>query len=222
MHKIIAELSNRAEFILVVAVAFGWITAGSLAAAFHLAPAAHHGNGSLIALAIVEIAIMVVLAAFLAARGWTFAKIGLRPTAKDTGIGLLLWLAAYALWIVVWMLTAILSPQTAQTISHTQVVVGAVSLSTAVTVSLVNPLFEEVFVVGYVMTALRSGKSEWMTVNVSVALRLLYHLYQGPLGVLSIIPIGIIFAFWYLRTGRLWPVIVAHAAMDLIALLAST
>jgi membrane protease YdiL (CAAX protease family) len=57
-------------------------------------------------------------------------------------------------------------------------------------------------------------------VNVSVALRLVCHLYQGTLGVLSVIPVGLIFAYWYVRTGRLWPLIVAHALLDFISLAA--
>ena len=49
-------------------------------------------------------------------------------------------------------------------------------------------------------------------------LRLAIHLYQGAIGVVSVLPIGILFAVYYLRTGKLWPVVVAHAAMDLVAL----
>ena len=65
-----------------------------------------------------------------------------------------------------------------------------------------------------------TGDKPWATICVSVALRLLYHLYQGPMGVLGIIPIGLLFAFWFAKMGRLWPVIVAHGLMDLIGLLA--
>jgi membrane protease YdiL (CAAX protease family) len=33
-----------------------------------------------------------------------------------------------------------------------------------------------------------------------------------------IIPLGFIFAYWFARTGRLWPVILAHAIFDFIGL----
>ena len=55
-------------------------------------------------------------------------------------------------------------------------------------------------------------------VHVSVAIRLLYHLYQGAIAI-GVVPFGLIFALWYRRTGRLWPVIVAHALTDFAALL---
>jgi uncharacterized protein len=56
-------------------------------------------------------------------------------------------------------------------------------------------------------------------VNVSVAIRLVYHLYQGAIGVVTIIPFGLIVTWWYARTGKLWPILVAHAAIDFMGLL---
>jgi membrane protease YdiL (CAAX protease family) len=53
---------------------------------------------------------------------------------------------------------------------------------------------------------------------ISAAIRLLYHLYQGPLAFFGIVPFGLVVAGWYARSGRLWPVIVAHAIGDFIAL----
>jgi uncharacterized protein len=86
---------------------------------------------------------------------------------------------------------------------------------------LINPFFEEVFVCGYVMTALKRADNPWAAINTSVAIRMLYHLYQGPKGVLSIIPFGLIFGFSYARTGRLWPLVIAHSIADLLALLSA-
>jgi membrane protease YdiL (CAAX protease family) len=94
-----------------------------------------------------------------------------------------------------------------------------IPLWVVITNTIVNPLFEEVFETGYVVAALKRDNNPWLAINASVAIRLACHLYQGPLGVLSIIPTGLILAFWFARTGRLWPVILAHAAMDLIAIL---
>lgn len=57
-------------------------------------------------------------------------------------------------------------------------------------------------------------------VNISAAIRLSYHLYQGAAGVLSVVPIGLLFAYWFARTRQLWPLIVAHAILDLVGLAA--
>ncbi|TMG91207.1 MAG: CPBP family intramembrane metalloprotease [Betaproteobacteria bacterium] len=47
-------------------------------------------------------------------------------------------------------------------------------------------------------------------------LRVLYHLYQGPLGAIYIVVFGIVLAIYYLRTKQLWPGIFAHMFTDLV------
>ena len=112
-------------------------------------------------------------------------------------------------------------PQAALAVASPHVSSSAgISLATAIVVSLVNPVFEEVFVCGYIIAALRKSSNPWIGVHVSVAIRLLYHLYQGAAALLAAVPFGLIAALWYQRTGKLWPVIVAHAVIDFIGLLA--
>lgn len=96
--------------------------------------------------------------------------------------------------------------------------VGTVSLSTMILLSTVNPVFEEVLVVGYVMSVIQRRHSMWLAINISTLIRLSYHLYQGPVAIISIVPMGLLFGYCYARTGRLWPLILAHAMMNFIPL----
>ena len=66
-----------------------------------------------------------------------------------------------------------------------------------VLVSTVNPIFEETLVCGYIVTALGSRRKSWMGIGVSAAIRLLYHLYQGPMGIIGMAPLALAFAWWY-------------------------
>lgn len=100
-------------------------------------------------------------------------------------------------------------------------VAPGLSVPLVIVASIINSTFEELFVSGYVIPALRERGSFWTAVNTSIAIRLSYHLYQGPIGVLNIIPVGFLFAVRYARTGQLWPLIVAHAILDVAGLLAS-
>ena len=84
--------------------------------------------------------------------------------------------------------------------------------------SVLNSLFEVLFVCGYLSTALQAKKGFWFAVNASAGLRLIYHLYQGPWAVISILPIGLAFAIWFAQTRQLWPLVVAHALFDLLGL----
>ena len=60
--------------------------------------------------------------------------------------------------------------------------------------------------------------SKSIAFNVSLALRVPSHLYQGPLGVIPIAVMAIVFTLVYVKMGRLWPVIVAHGLLDFVGL----
>ncbi len=85
-----------------------------------------------------------------------------------------------------------------------------------IAVSIINPIFEETFVCGYVVSVLKERADVTTAVTISTAIRLLYHLYQGPIAFISIIPFGLVLGYSYAGTGRLWPVIVAHGLGDFI------
>ena len=82
----------------------------------------------------------------------------------------------------------------------------------------VNSFFEETIVSGYVITAL-SPQGAGLAITASTLLRFLYHLYQGPLAAISILPLGLLFGAVFWRWRNLWPLIVAHTIANLIAFL---
>jgi len=93
-----------------------------------------------------------------------------------------------------------------------------VSMQLVFLASTVNGIFEELFVAGYIITVLRDTRGTWTAINVSTVVRLLYHLYQGPIGVITIVPMGLLYGFVYARTRQLWPLIFAHILIDIIGL----
>jgi len=56
--------------------------------------------------------------------------------------------------------------------------------------------------------------ARWGVILVSGALFGLVHLYQGPTSVVAIGLQGVLYGVYYLRFGRLWPMIVGHALYD--------
>jgi membrane protease YdiL (CAAX protease family) len=85
-------------------------------------------------------------------------------------------------------------------------------------VAFANGWAEEVIVVGFLFTRLRQLRiSPAAAVILTSALRGLYHLYQGFGAGLGNLAMGLVFGYVYLRTGRLWPLIVAHAVIDAVA-----
>jgi membrane protease YdiL (CAAX protease family) len=84
--------------------------------------------------------------------------------------------------------------------------------------STVNGIFEELFVAGYIIIVLAATRGTWVAINVSTVVRLLYHLYQGPVGVITIVPMGLLYGYVYARTRQLWPLIFAHVLIDIVGL----
>lgn len=81
-----------------------------------------------------------------------------------------------------------------------------------------NGFAEEVVVVGYLITRLKQlGLSQSRAVFASSALRGLYHLYQGIGAGLGNIVMGVVFGVAWCRTGRLWPLVIAHGIIDTVA-----
>ncbi len=84
--------------------------------------------------------------------------------------------------------------------------------------ALANGWAEEVIVVGYLITRLRQLRVSPVTAVVATSvLRGIYHLYQGFGAGLGNLAMGVVFGYVYLRTGRLWPLIIAHALIDAVA-----
>ena len=79
-----------------------------------------------------------------------------------------------------------------------------------------NGFLEEVLVVGYLLTRLDQLKvTPWIAILISAVLRGSYHLYQGFGGFLGNAIMGVVFAYWFRRTRRLWPLVIAHSLLDI-------
>ncbi len=81
-----------------------------------------------------------------------------------------------------------------------------------------NGFAEEVVVVGYLITRLRElGMTSRAAMLASSALRAVYHLYQGFGAGLGNLVMGLVFSYVWTRTGRLWPLVIAHGVIDTVA-----
>lgn len=81
-----------------------------------------------------------------------------------------------------------------------------------------NSVLEEVIVVGYLLR--RLGQLGWTPTAALVASSLLrgsYHLYQGVGGFVGNMVMGVVFVLLYRRWGRVGPLVVAHALLDIVA-----
>ncbi|AZG46890.1 CPBP family intramembrane glutamic endopeptidase [Gordonia insulae] len=81
-----------------------------------------------------------------------------------------------------------------------------------------NAAAEEIIVVAYFITRLRQlGTSENTSLAASAVLRGGYHLYQGVGAGLGNIVMGLVFGRFFQITSRVWPLVIAHALIDIVA-----
>lgn len=79
-------------------------------------------------------------------------------------------------------------------------------------------LTEEVIFIGYLFDRLgRLGWGTWTIILSTAALRGAYHAYQGFGPIVGNIAMGVVFGWAYHRWGRVMPLVLAHALIDVIA-----
>ena len=93
---------------------------------------------------------------------------------------------------------------------------GTVSV---ISVLVINSFYEEFLLNGYLFKILANYKSKFI-ILLSVGLRMSYHTYQGWIGLVSVLVIGIVFSLYYLKYAKLWPIIIAHGLINLSSIYA--
>lgn len=77
---------------------------------------------------------------------------------------------------------------------------------------------EEIVVLAFVLTRLRQlGWSNERALITGAVIRGSYHLYQGYGGFVGNAVMGLIFGWWFQRTRRVWPLLIAHFVIDAVS-----
>jgi uncharacterized protein len=221
MKQFVQALSGRAEFLIVVLGSLGLTLLSNLqlvldpAIAEQLPP---FNNEILISNLVYELFVLLWLSAFMKARGWTLERLGFSMSLRDTALGLLLAIMVFcAVWLIEHTLGSA-APAMLESARRFDRVSGELDLWAMLLASVVDAVFEELFVCAYVISALKEKRKAAFALNVSIALRVGCHMYQGVYGVLIGGAWGVVFGYWYLKSGRIWPVLVAHAGLLFIEL----
>lgn len=219
LRGVVSRWPAWVEVLIVALGVFGLIILGSARYLSGKVPSAAITESHLRSLLVQEPVILLLVGGFLYLRGWTPKRLSRPPRSIDALVGLGLGIGAYTAYIILWTLATAARLQPTYLHGATTMVSGHMALITVIAVCIINPLFEEVFVCGYVITLAKERGHLTIGVNASIAIRLAYHLYQGGVGVVAIVPFGLIMAVWYSRTHRLWPVMIAHALNDFVGLI---
>lgn len=204
--------TTPAEAASVSAICFGWAilsSSQSVAAGFN---SSSFTDGSMLGLIGMEFAFGAIALLVLHMRGYSLPSLYPNPSLGGVGLGIGLYIASLvASWVAV---APFVVNQPTQPID-TMVSNANVSLPSVVAVALVNGVYEEVFLLGFLLRGLR-GYGFSVALGVSLLVRVLYHLYQGPLGAVSVLAFGLILSLYYVKTNALFPAVFAHVLADII------
>lgn len=208
----------RAQIALVLGVCVGWPAFSGIYGLMRRPTGAvfQSSDASLFGTVAAEVVFALVFVLYLRRSGWTMANVADAPRPADLARGLGVWLLMYLAYALNFLLLRAAIPGFGAWAAAPHFG-GTLSVPAILLVSLVNPVFEEFLFLGYATNVFRRHGA-WIAGAASVVLRLLVHTYQGPIALVGILPLGIVFTAYYLRTHRVWPVIVAHAIQDAVAL----
>ena len=155
-----------------------------------------------------------------------WGELGLtRPRWSDLGWGILVLVLGYICYYGVMILIYRLGPYAREFISQQSVSVprsGPKNLADYLSIaaaSLSIGFGEELLFRGYLISRWkRISGSAWQGVLISMLLFGINHAYQGLLGVIGTGVLGLVYALFFMRYRRLWPLVLAHALTDFISL----
>lgn len=99
-------------------------------------------------------------------------------------------------------------------------VMAATAMFVTITSLLLNSLAEEFAMRAVLMTRLKHlTGSTTVAVLVSTAVFASYHAYQGVYGLASSFAFGLAYALVFVRTGSIWPAVIAHTLTNLLVFL---
>jgi membrane protease YdiL (CAAX protease family) len=218
--RVLAErlrgLSDRAEFFLVITLSFAYFIGTSLSVLVLHVRQFELTTGREIRGMATEIAILLVVAWILRLRGWRLTRLTGRFRWAALLAGIPLFMAYYFLYAAATIAVAAVYP--IQALVSSVRMVSSAPVLVMLAFILVNSVFEEALVTGYVVAAL-SEQGPALAITASTLLRLLYHLDQGPVASLSILPLGLLFGAVFWKWRDLWPLVSAHTLANVVALL---
>lgn len=86
-----------------------------------------------------------------------------------------------------------------------------------------NGILEETVMIGYLFARwAQLGSKTWTIIVISAVIRGGYHLYQGFGGFIGNMVMGLFLGWWFSRTRRLAPLIIAHTLLDVFSFVGYT
>jgi len=223
MRKFIEKISSFWEIIIVIGIGFGLSIYSSTIMFLKVNSDYSHSwtykltnqwNYSIIIYEIVALALIIY---FLKLRGWKKEDFNLDFTLRLIWTGLLIMFVKNIITNGSFKILELFNVLDKSAAEHVQFGLEANWISILLIV-IINSIYEEFILIGYLFKRLQN-LHPYLVIIISLIIRESYHTYQGWMSLIAIVPIGLVFGYYYAKYRKLWPVIFAHAFTNLIVFL---
>lgn len=211
---VLSRLSPRAELVLINLICFGPFAALSMRGLLRRETTLLFDDRRLYTIVAIELACGSLAILLLRARGWKLRDFGLQISMPLTIAGFILYIVATTIIAGISLGFVTLAGTDPGAATHP---VATAHWPAVLLLLAIDPLYEETFEVAYNVRAAEKVSSAF-AITLSAVIRLICHAFQGPIAPLTILPLGIIFAFVYWKWRRVWPLAVAHGVAGWFAL----
>lgn len=223
MNKLIRKFSPTVEFLIVLILGFGIFIYSSTSSFFVInSDYTHSWNYYITSLKyslilIYETIALLIIIYILKVRGWVLSDFNLKFTFRLIWIALLLMLIRNLIGNISYMIFDYVTVADKSIKEHVQYGLEANWIIISLII-VINSIYEEFLLIGYFFKRLEKYHPA-LIIGVSTLIRLSYHTYQGWASLFYIIPMGILFGYYYFKYKKLWPLIIAHGLMNLLVFL---
>lgn len=205
------------EIVLVLGIPIGLSAASAIAWHLRRGDVTPFTNQNMLLSLAIQLVFAAAMLAFLSRRNWKPIAVAGTPEPRDFLRGLGLWFGLLiGFYLTLLALNIAIPGFVARGLPRP--FTGVLSPPVIVAAAIIDPIFEEFFFLGYAIPALGNRFGIRPAFALSVLLRVAAHAYQGRLAIIAILPVALVLTGYFVRTGRIWPVVVAHVIQDAIAL----
>jgi uncharacterized protein len=223
MNELIRKLTPRIELLVIMIFGFGLFIYSSTRGFFIVNSnydktwtyrLTSQGHFSIV---IYETIALFAILYILKIRNWKVSDFNLEFTFKMIWVAILLILIRNIITNMGYKLFELINVVDRSTIQHVQYGLESNWISISLVI-VINSVYEEFLLIGYFFKRLEKYHPA-VVIGLSMLIRLSYHTYQGWMSLFSIIPVGLVFGYYYFKYKKLWPVIIAHGLLNLIVCL---
>lgn len=223
MNKLLNKLSPTIELLIVLILGFGLFIYSSTNSFLAVnSDFSHSWNFKITSLGhsiilIYETIALFIIVYILKVRGWKISDFNLEFTFRLIWIALLLVFVRNVVGTIAYKIFEHATVIDNSGAKHIQYGLKANWIVISLLI-IINSVYEEFILIGYLFKRLERYHPA-IIIGLSTLIRMSYHTYQGWMGIIYIIPTGLIFGCYYYRYKKLWPLILAHGLMNLFVFL---